>query len=187
MAGYALFDTAIGTCGIAWSDRGVVAVQIPEATVDATRARLLYSLADATDEQPPPDVVRAIDGIVALLSGRPDDLADVVLDLSRVPPFHREVYAVARTIPPGETLTYGEIAARIGRPDRARAVGQALGRNPFPLVVPCHRVVGADGRMVGFSAGNGVATKVRILALEGAKVGRTPTLFDDAALFGELS
>jgi len=185
---YALFDTAIGRCGIAWTGAGVAAVQIPEASDGATRDRLVHGLEPPVAEgDPPPAVRRAVDGIVALLTGEVDDLRDVVLDDARVGEFDRRVYAAARDVPQGETATYGEIAARIGAPGEARAVGKSLGRNPFPLVVPCHRVVGADGRLVGFSAGSGVATKVRILALEGAKVSRTPSLFDADALLGELS
>jgi methylated-DNA-[protein]-cysteine S-methyltransferase len=184
---YALFDTAIGRCGIAWNDAGVVAVQIPETTDEATRARLLRGLDMPAEADPPPPVRRCVDGIVAMLSGEPEDLADVVLDDALVGEFDRRVYAAARAVPQGETATYGEIAARIGSPGEARAVGKALGRNPFPLVVPCHRVVGADGRLVGFSAGDGVATKVRILALEGARLSRTPSLFDADALFGGSS
>jgi methylated-DNA-[protein]-cysteine S-methyltransferase len=166
----------------------VAAVQIPEASDDATRDRLVRGLEPPVAEgDPPPAVRRAVDGIVALLTGEVDDLRDVVLDDARVGAFDRQVYAAARDVPQGETATYGEIAARIGSPGEARAVGKALRRNPFPLVVPCHRVVGADGRLVGFSAGSGVATKVRILALEGARVSRTPSLFDADALLGELS
>ena len=176
MTGYALFDTALGCCGIAWTDRGVRAVQIPEESRELTRARLVHGLDDPREASPDDGVRRAVDGIVALLDGEPDDLADVVLDDAHVADFDRRVYAATRAIPVGETATYGEIATRIG--GDPRAVGGALGRNPFPLVVPCHRVVGADGRMTGFSATGGVATKVRILALEGARVARTPTLFD---------
>jgi methylated-DNA-[protein]-cysteine S-methyltransferase len=185
---YALFDTAIGRCSIAWTDAGVAAVQIPEASDEATRDRLVRGLAPPVAEGDPPESVRrAVDGIVAVLTGEVDDLRDVVLDDARVGEFDRRVYAAARAVPQGETVTYGEIAARIGSPGEARAVGKSLGRNPFPLVVPCHRVVGADGRLVGFSGGSGVATKVRILALEGARVSRTPSLFDADALLGELS
>ncbi len=102
-----------------------------------------------------------------------------MLDLEQVPPFHRRVYEVARTIPPGSTLTYGEIASRLGEPRLARDVGQALGRNPFAIVVPCHRVVAAGGKTGGFSAGGGVRTKLRMLAIEGAPAAGTIPLFDD--------
>jgi len=117
--------------------------------------------------EPPPYARRAVEGIVALLSGSGDDLRDVVLDLAGVPEFHRAAYDVARAIPVGATMTYGEIAAVLGRPDRARAVGQAMARNPVPVVVPCHRVVGADGRLVGYAGG--LPAKRLLLALEGGQ------------------
>jgi len=168
---YVLFDTAIGRCGIAWSERGILAVQLPEADERETRARLIRRFAQAREAPPPPAVRRALDGIVSLLRGEPADLADVALDMDAVPPFHRRVYAAARTIAPGTTVSYGEIAARLGAPRAARAVGQALGNNPFPILVPCHRVVAAGGRPGGFSAHGGIATKLRLLAVEGAANG----------------
>jgi methylated-DNA-[protein]-cysteine S-methyltransferase len=122
-------------------------------------------------------VRQVIDRIVALLAGKADDLSGVALDMEGVPPFNRRVYEIARTIPPGRTLTYGEIAARLDAPD-ARGVGQALGENPFPPVVPCHRVVAAGGKTGGFSAPGGVDTKLRLLAIEGAQVGGSCPLFD---------
>ena len=173
--GFTLFDTAIGRCGIAWGPRGIVALQLPEATPAATRARLHRRCPEAVEAEPPETVRDAIAAIAALLRGEPCDLGSIDLDMGDVPEFHRRVYAVARTIPPGRTLTYGEVAARLGEPGAARAVGQALGRNPFAIIVPCHRVVAAGGRLGGFSAGGGAATKRRILAIEG--VGRDePTL-----------
>ncbi|MEA2994621.1 MAG: methylated-DNA-[protein]-cysteine S-methyltransferase [Alphaproteobacteria bacterium] len=175
--GFTLFDTAIGRCGIAWNGRGIVAAQLPETDEAKTRARLLRRCPQAREEAPPPAVRQVIDRIVALLAGEAADLSDVALDMEGVPPFNRGVYEVARTIPPGQTLTYGEIAARLGAPD-ARAVGQALGENPFPPVVPCHRVVAAGGKTGGFSAPGGVDTKLRLLAIEGAQVGGSCPLFD---------
>jgi methylated-DNA-[protein]-cysteine S-methyltransferase len=167
--GFTLFDTAIGRCAIAWSGRGVVGVQLPEAREVETRARVLRRFPDAREAPPPPGVQRALDGIVALLRGEASELGAVALDMNRVPPFHRRVYEVARTIPPGATLSYGDVAARLGAPGSARAVGHALGRNPFPIVVPCHRVLAAGGRLGGFSAGGGVTTKRRLLSIEGAQ------------------
>ena len=164
--GTALFDTPIGRCTIAWGERGIVGVRLPGLCFRDAR------------EAPPPAVQQAIDGIIALLRGEPSDLSGVVLDMERVPPFHRRVYEAARGIPPGATLTYGEIAARIGAPGEAREVGQALARNPFALVVPCHRVVAAGGKPGGFSAAGGVATKLRLLTLEGARTAAQPGLFD---------
>ena len=118
----------------------------------------------------------AIEDIVALLAGHARDLSEFGLDLEGLADFDRRVYEVARTIAPGETMSYGAIAARLGDPGAARGVGQALGRNPFAIVVPCHRVVTADGRLGGFSADGGTATKRRMLAIEGAAAA-PPTLF----------
>ena len=168
--GFTLFDTVIGRCGIAWGGRGVVGVQLPEARELQTRARVLQRFPDAREAPPPPDVQRALDGIVALLRGEASDLSAVALDMDRVPPFHRCVYEVARGIGPGVTLSYGDIAARLGVPGSARAVGQALGRNPFALVVPCHRVLAAGGKVGGFSANGGITTKLRLLSIEGGQV-----------------
>ena len=179
--GHALFGTAIGTCGIAWGPRGIVAVQLPEPHPGATRERLLRGLdgAFATAPAEPPPVVRAaIEGIQALLAGQPRDLREVPLDMSRISPFHQQVYAIARAIPPGSTRTYGEVAQELGGLGLARAVGQALGLNPFAPVVPCHRVLAAGGRPGGFSAGGGAATKLRMLQIEGACPGGTLPLFD---------
>jgi methylated-DNA-[protein]-cysteine S-methyltransferase len=168
---FSLFETAIGACAIAWSDRGVTSVWLPEQTDRQTRARVLRRAPQAVESTPPPFVAHAIDNIVALLEGESRDLTDVPLDFDdSIPEFHRRVYDVARTIKPGTTLSYGEIAARLGERDAARAVGQALGRNPIPIIVPCHRVLAADGGTGGFSAPGGTATKLRILAIEGARL-----------------
>jgi O-6-methylguanine DNA methyltransferase len=182
--GFALFDTAIGRCAIAWGSSGVVAVQLPEASDAATRARLLQRVPGAEEGTPPAAAQRAIDGIVALLGGQVPDFSAVPLDMERVPPFHRRVYEIARTIPPGATLTYGELAARLGAPGSARAVGQALGRNPFAIIVPCHRVLAAGGKVGGFSAQGGSTTKLRLLSIEGAHPTGAPTLFDGNGTFG---
>ena len=167
--GFTLFETAIGRCGVAWSDRGLVGVQLPEATEVEARERMLRRFPAAAETPPPPKVQLAIDAIVALLQGEPSDLSAIALDMEGVAPFHRRVYEVARTIPPGKTLAYGDVAARAGAAGAARAVGQALGRNPFPIIVPCHRVVAAGGKIGGFSAHGGTATKRRMLAIEGGE------------------
>lgn len=167
--GFALFDTTIGRCGIAWSARGIAGVQLPEATEHETRARLRRRFPDARESAPPAAVQRAIGGVVALLRGEPSDLRAVTLDLDGVPRFHRQVYDVARTIAPGTTVSYGEVAARMGMPGAARDVGHALGQNPFAIIVPCHRVVAANGRVGGFSARGGVRTKLRLLSSERAQ------------------
>jgi methylated-DNA-[protein]-cysteine S-methyltransferase len=164
--GFTLFNTAIGRCGVAWSDRGLVGVQLPEASAAETRERMLQRFPAAAEAAPPPKVQIAIDGIIALLRGEQNDLSSIALDMEGVAPFHRRVYETARSIPPGKTLAYGEVAARLGAAGAARAVGQALGHNPFPIIVPCHRVLSAGGKIGGFSAHGGTATKRRMLALE---------------------
>jgi methylated-DNA-[protein]-cysteine S-methyltransferase len=176
--GFTLFDTAIGRCGIAWGQRGIVAVQLPEGSERGTRMRILRRVPGACEAAPPPEVRHAIDGIVGLLRGEASDLSGVVLDMDGVPEFDRRVYEVARAIPPGATLSYGEIASRLGVHEAARDVGQALGRNPFTIVVPCHRVVAAGGKPGGFSARGGVSTKLRLLAIEGAAVTAQRSMFD---------
>lgn len=177
--GHTLFDTPIGVCGIAWGRGGVVAVQLPEADADRTRARLLKGLPPLPEVSPPPATVQAaIEGIQALLMGEARDLREVPLDMARLTPFQREVYAMARAIPPGQTRTYGDMAQALGDAGLARAVGQALGHNPFAPVVPCHRVLAAGSRSGGFSARGGVATKLRMLQIEGAQIGGEPGLFD---------
>jgi len=165
---YTLFGTAVGTCGIAWGNDGIVAVQLPEASEPATAARLLRAHRAADRRRPGPEQRRIIDDIVALLTGARPDLRHIRLDLTRVPAFHRRVFGVVRDIPPGQTRSYGEVAALCGQRHAARAVGQAMARNPFPLIVPCHRVLAAGGRSGGFSAPGGVTTKLRLLAIEGA-------------------
>jgi methylated-DNA-[protein]-cysteine S-methyltransferase len=173
---FALFDTTIGRCGIAWGERGIIGVQLPEPGGEAsTRARVLRRFPDARETSPPLEAQEAIRGIVDLLHGEASDLSAVVLDLDGVPEFNRRVYEVARSIPPGETLTYGEVAARLGDRGAARAVGRALGQNPFALIVPCHRVLAAGGGLGGFSAGGGVMTKRRLLTIEDG--GRSTPLF----------
>ena len=175
---FALFDTAIGVCGIVWTARGIVAVQLPLPGKDKTRARIRQRYGKLAEAVPPAGVQTAIDGMIELLEGKPNDLSNVVLDLDDVPEFHRGVYEIARTIPPGQTMTYGDIAKRLGGVELSRDVGQALGRNPCPIVVPCHRVLAAGGKPGGFSANGGVATKLKMLAIEGAAVNHTPNLFD---------
>jgi methylated-DNA-[protein]-cysteine S-methyltransferase len=175
---FAIFDTSIGRCGIVWGPRGINGVQLPMGTEDKTRTRIRQRHGDIPEAAPPEEVQGAIDGIVELLAGKPKDLSDVVLDLDGVPEFHRGVYEIARGIPPGKTLTYGDIAKRLGGVELSRDVGQALGRNPCPIVVPCHRVLAAGDKPGGFSANGGVVTKLKMLDIEGAAVNYTPGLFD---------
>ncbi len=180
--GYHLFDTAIGRCGVAWHAARIVAATLPEASEDLAIARLQRRTPDAQPSEPPVPVQATIDRIVALLDGKAIDLSDTPLDMTGIPPFHRRVYAVALTISPGQTLSYGDIATRLGEPGAARAVGQALGANPFPIIVPCHRVLAAGRKTGGFSAQGGVSTKLRMLEIEGALSDRATLLFDHLPL-----
>jgi methylated-DNA-[protein]-cysteine S-methyltransferase len=175
--GYTFFDTSVGRCGIAWNERGVAGVWLPESGDRRAQARIRRRLPEAVEAKPPATVRAAIEAITALLSGERRDLSGIALDFDSVTSFPRRVYEIARTIPPGETRTYGEIARVLGNPSLAREVGQALARNPFPLVVPCHRVLAANGRNGGFSAPGGVSTKLRLLEIEGARAPATPSLF----------
>jgi methylated-DNA-[protein]-cysteine S-methyltransferase len=174
---FALFDTAIGRCAIVWSARGVAAFGFPEGSEQATRKRIAKRHPSAHEASPPADIQRVIDDIVALLAGEPRDLSAVAIDTDGMPEFNRRVYEIARSVPPGATLSYGEIAERLGDRALARDVGVALGQNPIPIIVPCHRVLAAGGKMGGFSAPGGVRTKLRLLSIEGAQP-RGPTLFD---------
>lgn len=182
--GITLFDTAVGRCGLAWGPAGLTAVALPEASPGETLARLRRKGGAGEATAPPAAVQATIAAIAALLRGERRDLAEIALDMDGVPAFHRRVYELARGIPPGRTLTYGEVAARLGEPGAARAVGQALGRNPFPIVVPCHRVLAAGGRPGGFSAPGGLETKFRLLVIEGAVPPPAPSLFEAAGLPG---
>jgi methylated-DNA-[protein]-cysteine S-methyltransferase len=182
--GFTLFDTPIGRCGVAWGQRGLVGVQLPESRETATRARMQTRFPGAREASPPAVVRQALDRIITLLRGEPSDLSKIALDMEGVPPFHRRVYKAARAIPPGSTRSYGEIAGRIGASGAARAVGQALGRNPFAIVVPCHRVLAAGGKVGGFSADGGITTKLRLLALEGTIRNGTPQLFENDGELG---
>jgi methylated-DNA-[protein]-cysteine S-methyltransferase len=178
--GFALFPTQLGTCGIAWNDHAVTGVQLPEKDEPATRARMQRRFPNTPEAPPPPAAQRAIESITALLNGDQRDLAEIALDTNGLAPFDQHVYEAARKIPPGTTITYGELAHRIGEPHAAQAVGQALGRNPFAPVVPCHRIVAAGGTMHGFSATGGTTTKLRLLTIEGWR-SNEPTLFEAAA------
>jgi methylated-DNA-[protein]-cysteine S-methyltransferase len=175
---FQLFETAVGTAGLAWSDRGLIGVHLPEDKPANVRSRMLKRFPDAVEaETAPTEIQVAIADIRRLLAGQKPDLRTVEIDEARVPEFNRRVYAIARAIPPGETLTYGEIAVRLGDKLLARDVGQALGANPWPIVVPCHRVTAAGGKLGGFSARGGQDTKLKLLAIEGAAVAAQGNLF----------
>jgi methylated-DNA-[protein]-cysteine S-methyltransferase len=175
---FTLFDTAVGACALVWGEHGLVGVLLPEPSEAATRTRAWRRYPGALEAAPTPTLEPVIARIQGLLNGGHDDLEDIALDLRAVPDFHRRVYAVARSIHPGHTRSYGEIANELGEPHAARAVGQALGANPFPIIVPCHRVLAAGAKAGGFSAPGGTRTKLRLLEIEGAPLGGTPGLFD---------
>ena len=174
-AGYCLFDTPLGRCGIAWQDDGrsvvrpaVTLLQLPEVTTERTEARMARASGAPRPSAPPPPIAEIIERLRKHLEGEAQDLRDIVVDLTGTDDFARQVYEAAREIPAGQTRTYGEIARALGQPREAQAVGQALGKNPIALIIPCHRVVAAGGKPGGFSAHGGRATKARLLAIEGA-------------------
>ncbi len=177
MTPYTLFDTAIGRCGLAWGPVGLLSLQLPEGTDELTRRRLTRHLDDPQETLPPQDIRVIIDSVVALTNGDNVDLSDVPLDMAHVSPFNRRLYEAIRTIQPGQTRTYGDIAGDLGEPGGARAVGRAMGQNPWPIIVPCHRVVAANGKTGGFSAHGGVSTKLRLLAIEAAHRSTDGALF----------
>lgn len=164
-----IFETAIGWAGLAWNDAGLIGAHLPESDPGIARASFKRRFPDAAESEPSAAITAVAADIQALLRGEKPDLLDAQLDITRVPEFNAKVYAIARAIPPGETLTYGEIALQLGDKLLAQQVGAALGKNPWPIVVPCHRVTAAGGKLGGFSARGGVETKIRLLEIEGAK------------------
>ena len=174
-----LFDTPIGACAIAWTEAGVCGASLPERTMEATRARMVRRYPGAMESAPSESIATLIADVVRLLSGAPVDLSYATLDESEIPEFNRSVYAIARAIPPGRTRTYGAVAQELGNPLLAQQVGQALGRNPIPIITPCHRILAAKGGMGGFSAPGGTATKRRILLIEGGLPDEPLDLFGD--------
>lgn len=179
---FTLFDTAIGRCALVWSEHGVAGLQLPEADDAGTCACLRRRFPEACEAPPPSFAQQALEAVIALLDGEARDLSFIELDMDGVSSFERQVYNIARGIPPGATRSYGEIAEDLGDIAEARAVGQALGRNPFAIIVPCHRVLGAGGKVGGFSAEGGVETKLRILTIEKARTNEAPSLFDSLPL-----
>ena len=166
---FRLFETTIGWAGIAWGDKGLIGAHLPEADCAIARKSFLRRLPDAVEAPPAPEVEAVIAAIRALMRGEKADLSFAPIDETRVPDFNAKVYAIARTIPVGETMTYGEIATRLGDKLLARDVGAALGKNPWPIIVPCHRVTAANGKLGGFSARGGAITKLKLLEIEGAE------------------
>ncbi len=175
---FVLFDSPVGRCAIGWSDAGIWAFQLPEIDDDATRGRMTRRRPGAVEMRSTRGIAPAIGAIRALLSGEPRDLRELVLDETGVAGFQRRVYAHARTILPGRVSTYGEVAQALGEPGASRAVGQALGRNPWAVIVPCHRVLASGHKAGGFSAAGGTVTKLRLLEIERATFGGQPSLFD---------
>jgi methylated-DNA-[protein]-cysteine S-methyltransferase len=163
-----LFDTALGACALAWSEKGLVRILLPEKNEQATRARMRALLkCDPTEGVPPAWVTRAETLIRAHLAGERADLSSIPLDLGALSPFARKVYQALRKVPAGQVVSYGQLAKMVRSPAAARAVGRAMAANPLPIVIPCHRVVAADGQLGGFSAHGGVGTKIKLLELEG--------------------
>ena len=175
---YTIFDTAMGRCGIAWGHAGIVGVQLPEAREIETRKRLFQLYPDAREMRPPLNVELAIEGIVALLRGQASDFSDISLDMGGIHAFNQRVYQITRAIPRGETRTYGEIAARLGASGAVHSVAQALARNPFVVIIPCHRVLEAGSYADKISPHGGVISKRRLLSIEGAGGTTSKTLFD---------
>jgi len=167
--GYLLFDTAIGRCAIAWNANGIRAIALPEPGEQQLCERIGNGAQPQPEHCAPAPIRSGVQRMQALLDGAADDLCDLQLDMSGLSDFHRRVYARTRAIPPGQIIRYGELARDIGMPGAAQAVGQALGANPFPIVVPCHRVVAAAS-LGGFSASGGAQTKRRMLLIEGALI-----------------
>lgn len=177
------FDTAIGVCAIAWDGAGrIVGAQLPLPDAIDLGGRMRRRFADIAEAAPTPAIQPIVESIVSLMQGQRRDFPDAELAMDEVPDFHRRVYALTRAIPPGRTRSYGALALDLGDLALSRAVGQALGDNPFPIIVPCHRVLGSNGKAGGFSANGGVETKMRMLSIEKARVGDAPSLFDDLPL-----
>ncbi len=176
--GYTIFDTTVGRCGIAWSQTGIVGVHLPEAREIETRGRLLRQYPDAREMRPPLGVEIAIEGIVTLLRGGAADFSDAVLDMHGIPAFNQRVYEFARRIPRGETRTYGEVAVQLRASGAAHSVATAISRNPFMIIVPCHRVLEAGSYADKISPNGGSISKRRLLSIEGYGSKSSKTLFD---------
>jgi methylated-DNA-[protein]-cysteine S-methyltransferase len=172
---FAITPTALGAFGTAWTEAGIVRTWMHDRTAEGTRQQIVRAFPGAQEGVPPAGIASALADVARLLEGE-HRMPNAALDMRAIPEFDRRVYEVARTIPPGETMTYGAIAKALGEePMRARDVGVALARNPFAPIVPCHRVVAAGGKLGGYSAPGGAATKRRLLELEGAAVVALPT------------
>jgi methylated-DNA-[protein]-cysteine S-methyltransferase len=173
--GHTVFETALGFVGIAWSEAGLTRLCLFQRDRAATERRLERLGAAGKNEQDAPAWVAAlIRDIKAYADGEEIDFSGVPVDLAGVDDFHAAIYDAARKLAFGETTTYGELAKRAGHAGLPRETGQALGANPVPLVIPCHRILAAGGKIGGFSAPGGSITKEKMLALEGVRVGPPP-------------
>lgn len=171
---YTIVDTAIGPVGVAWSEHGICRVALPESDRERMAARFVARLGDVAEGEPPPAIAGVIDLIKRYADGEHVDFSDVPIDLDNADLFRRAIYKAARELGFGETTTYGGLADAAGHPGMARETGEALGRNPVPIIVPCHRIHAAGGKIGGFSAPGGSATKEKLLALEGVRLGPPP-------------
>jgi methylated-DNA-[protein]-cysteine S-methyltransferase len=169
-----LFDTAIGECGVAWNARGLVGVQLPEKDRGQTELRLAVKCRSTHAADVPPWVQSVISDIQRYLGGQQVDFSAVTVDFGGIDDFRQKLYVALRGIGPGRTVTYGELAQQLGLTgwEGARDVGEAMGKNPMPIVIPCHRVLAAGGKPGGFSAYGGTGTKQKLLALEGVRLGK---------------
>jgi methylated-DNA-[protein]-cysteine S-methyltransferase len=172
---YHVFDTAAGSCGIAWNAVGITRFQLPAENAAATERKLLRRVTGAAPGTPPLSVLATVAEAQRYFAGESIDFSGVELDLTGQAEFFMRIYAAARRISWGHTSTYGTLAREIGAgPEAARGVGQAMANNPIPLIIPCHRVLAAGGKVGGFSAPGGAASKIRMLELEGVQVSPAP-------------
>jgi len=172
---YTVFETAAGFCAIAWSAAGIARFQLPDSSAAAAERNMLRRAPSARRETPPPNVAAVIAAAQRYFAGETVDFSDVAVDLDGQDEFFRRIYAAARALGYGQTSTYGTLAKELGAgPEAARDVGQAMAKNPVPLIIPCHRVLAAGGKVGGFSAPGGANSKVKMLALEGIDLNPPP-------------
>ena len=171
---YCLIETSIGWLGIAWSETGVTQLQLPERDRMNTERRLKRRVVNGVESEPSAKIADVVAMLKRYAAGESVDFSAAPLDMAGCDAFRLAIYDAARTLRFGETTTYGELAARAGYPGQARDTGQALGRNPVPIIVPCHRILAAGNKIGGFSAPGGAETKERLLGLEGVDVGPSP-------------
>ncbi|MBY5746680.1 methylated-DNA--[protein]-cysteine S-methyltransferase [Rhizobium leguminosarum] len=172
---YLIFETAGGFCGIAWSDAGITRFQLPTKSAEATERLLLRRLPDAEAGAPTLAVLKTVAAVKRYFQGEETDFSGVELDLAGQDTFFRDIYAAARRVGWGHTTTYGALAKELGvGPEAARDVGQAMAKNPVALIIPCHRVLAAGGKIGGFSAPGGSSSKARMLELEGVNLASPP-------------